>query len=103
LARLVEDVLETWRAAERLLEDLPAVDPDHETVALAIEQLRALYQQLTAHRAVSESSLAASHRAVERSQELIARVRGKLEARRDAGASRAAPREPGLEGEPAGS
>jgi hypothetical protein len=45
---IVEETLEAWRDAERLLERLPALDPDHESVALAVASLRDTYQSLTA-------------------------------------------------------
>ena len=78
MARLVEEVLEAWRAAERILDELPPVDPDHETVRVAIAQLRALYQDLTARSDAAETKLLASHHALRRSQALLDRIAARL-------------------------
>src|SRR4029078_658710 len=45
---IVEETLEAWRDAERLLRRTPPVDPDHASVALAVRSLRETYQDLTA-------------------------------------------------------
>jgi hypothetical protein len=78
MSRLVEEILETWRFGERLLEDLPPIDPDHETVRLAVEQLRAIYQELTHLRDSSQDALAASELARARTRVLLDEVSMRL-------------------------
>jgi hypothetical protein len=43
----VQEVLQTWREAERVLDALPPVDPDRQAVSLAIERLQQCYRQVT--------------------------------------------------------
>ena len=77
---IVEDALEAWREAERLLDRIPPVDPDHETVALAVVSLRHTYRNLTD--GVSErtpSMVANTRESIERTRELLARVHAKLD------------------------
>ncbi|HET8786807.1 MAG TPA: hypothetical protein VFM38_14300 [Candidatus Limnocylindrales bacterium] len=81
---IVEETLEAWRDAERLLERLPPLDPDHESVALAVGSLRDTYKTLTA--GASERTpalLARSRTSIDRSRALLDRVHGKLERNRD--------------------
>jgi hypothetical protein len=76
---IVEDALEAWREAERLLDRLTPLDPDHETVALAVASLRQTYQDLTD--GMSErtpSVIAASRESIERTRGLLARVHAKV-------------------------
>lgn len=75
MSRLVEEVLNTWRDAERLLGELAPVDPDHETIELSVVALRDVYSRLTADRELSDEALAAS-------QETLAVSRRVLEATR---------------------
>ena len=82
MSRLVEEILETWRFGERLLEDLHPTDPDHETVRLAVEQLREMYQDLTRRRDSSQDALAASDLARVRTRVLLEQVALRLETAR---------------------
>lgn len=81
---IVEETLEAWREAERLLERLPPLDPDHESVALAVASLRETYQSLTA--GASERTpalLRRSRTSIDQTRALLSRVHGKLEGYRD--------------------
>ena len=78
MPRLVEEVLESWRAAERLLEDLSDRDPDHERVALAVDRLRALYRELTSTGDGATPSSDTSEHELARAQELLDRVESTL-------------------------
>lgn len=75
---IVDDALEAWREAERLLDRLPPLDPDHETVALAVASLRQTYHDLT--NGASERTpliIAASRESIERTKGLLKQVRAK--------------------------
>ena len=76
---IVEETLEAWREAERLLERLTPLDPDHETVALAVASLRDTYQSLTAGASERTPALLAHSRtSIDRTRALLDRVHGKL-------------------------
>ncbi|MFL5686033.1 MAG: hypothetical protein ACJ77D_08270 [Chloroflexota bacterium] len=77
---IVEETLETWRDAERLLEQLPPVHPDHESVALAVSSLRETYQNLTAGASERTPAVVTHSRAsIERTRELLERIHAKLD------------------------
>jgi hypothetical protein len=78
---IVEDALKAWREAERLLDRLPPVDPDHESVALAAASLRLTYQKLTDGASERTPAIVAHTRdSIERTRALLVRVRSKLDA-----------------------
>lgn len=74
MSNAVEELLATWREAERALATLPDVSPDHETVALTVKRLRDTYQSLTAQSHTSHSAVAASRSTVEAARAVLARV-----------------------------
>ena len=77
---IVEDALEAWREAERLLDRLTPLDPDHETVALAVASLRETYQNLTD--GMSERTpvvIVHSRESIERTRSLLDHVRAKMD------------------------
>ena len=78
MALLVEEVLAAWRKGERLLESLPKLDPDRESVARSVAELRSLYSLMTDLSAVSAAKLEASRAALVRSQATIDSVRRRL-------------------------
>lgn len=78
MALLVEEVLSAWREGERLLETLPSLDPDHETVARSVAELRELYAVMTDRSDVSRAKLEVSRLALERSRATIEKVRTRL-------------------------
>ena len=75
----VEQLLHTWREAERVLDRLAPLTPDHEDIALAVARLRDCYQHLADQRASTADALADAHRAVSEAQALLDRVLGKGE------------------------
>ena len=81
MATLIEEVLATWRDAERVLATLPELDADHETVARAVLELRALYSELTAASAQSRMRLRTTRASVARTRVLLERTRGRLRGR----------------------
>jgi hypothetical protein len=77
---IVEDALEGWREAERLLDRVPPLDPDHETVALAVVSLRQTYQNLTDSASERTPSLIANTRdTIERTRKLLEEIHAKLD------------------------
>ena len=83
---IVEETLQAWREAERLLERLPPVDSDHESVAVAVSSLRETYQNLTAGASERTPALLTHSRAsIDRTRELLVRIHSKLDGRVDTG------------------
>ena len=77
---IVEDALEAWREAERLLDRLPASAPDHEDVVLAVAALRQTYKDLTD--GVSRRTprmVADSRQSIDRTKALLARVHARMD------------------------
>jgi hypothetical protein len=77
---IVEETLEAWRDAERLLKRIPPVDPDHAWVALAVRLLRETFQDLTACPS-DETPAARSHSraSIDRTREVLDRIHAKLD------------------------
>jgi hypothetical protein len=73
-ARLMADALRAWREGERTLNSIPPLTPDHETVRLAIVELRATYQRVSALNIVSEDVLAANRAAIDEAMRAIREV-----------------------------
>lgn len=75
---VVAEVLQTWREAERLLDELPPISPDHETVRLAVHSLRATYRSVSAGDAMLTPTLVAeSHERMAEARALLTLVRKK--------------------------
>lgn len=75
---VVEEVLATWRDAERLLDELPPLDPDRETVRLTVMSMRDTYQQVTTGEAMRTQAVVADSLAmIEQTRALLASIRGK--------------------------
>ncbi len=71
----VAEALEVWREAERLLEELPPLSPDHETVAVIAAESRDLYQRLTNDADLTANVLARSHQRIGEAQALLRALR----------------------------
>ena len=71
---IVEETLEAWRDAERLLKRIPPVDPDHASVALAVRSLRETYQDVTAPSDRTPAVLSQSRASIDRTRELLDRI-----------------------------
>jgi hypothetical protein len=72
---VVQEVLSTWRDAERLLDALPPADPDREMVRSAAERLQASYQQLTGDDTQTDEAIADSRATISETRDVIDRVR----------------------------
>jgi hypothetical protein len=91
MSTAVAEVLDAWRAAERLVDELPPLDPDHEPVRTAIASLRSHYQILTSLRDPTIDMVEASQRTIARVQALIVAAEARRARERridDAGPSR---------------
>ncbi len=60
---LISEVLAAWREAERVVTEHPE-GPDHDRAVLAVEQLRALYAELTSGAGGQPDSLRARLEAI---------------------------------------
>ncbi|HUP83225.1 MAG TPA: hypothetical protein VM284_03440 [Candidatus Limnocylindria bacterium] len=72
---LIVDTLKVWREAERVLQDLPPVHSDHETVRVLVIQLRSLYARLSETRDVSGDVIDRSKAQIEAAKTLLRKVR----------------------------
>jgi chromosome segregation ATPase len=74
----VEEALQVWRDGERLLEELPPLTADHETVRLNVAALREAYRTLTGQSSSSKEQIADCQRQIASAHETIRHVREKL-------------------------
>jgi predicted nucleic acid-binding Zn-ribbon protein len=75
----VEQALNTWREGERLLEELPALTADHETVRLELIRLRNAYRQITGRSAASREAIASCEATISSARQSILAIRAKLQ------------------------
>jgi hypothetical protein len=75
---LIDQALETWREGERLLDELPPLTPDHETVRIELIRLREAYRQLTGRSTASAETLTSCADTVAAAHTTIRTVREKL-------------------------
>ncbi len=85
----VTDALETWREAERLFDELPALSPDHETAALICRECRRVYQRLATTAYLTNGEVRATRDAIAETRRLLRDIRAKHVP--------AVPRDPSLE------
>jgi hypothetical protein len=83
-AQLIETALAEWREGERVLRDLPRLDPDHETVRLAVMGLRDTYHELAQLSVATAEQLAGCRERIEAAREVIASSRARLDGGRGA-------------------
>lgn len=81
----VAAALVTWRDAERLLEELTPLSPDHETASLMAASMRATCELLSASPSMSEEALRHTGAAIDHVRMVLAaiRMRHASTARRD--------------------
>jgi len=75
---LAGDVLDTWGDARELLDRLPPLSPDHETVRLAVARLQGTYQILTDRFGRSSDAVIGSEAVLRDAEALIAKISAKL-------------------------
>lgn len=80
---LADDVLETWGDARELLDRLPPLSRDHETVRLAVTRLQGTYQILTDRFGRSSDAVIGSEAVLRDAEALIAKISAKLLVERD--------------------
>jgi hypothetical protein len=71
----IEEVLSAWRDAERLLESLPPLHPDRETVSVMVARLQETYRTLAVLGADTAMTITASVRTVAEARSLLRQVR----------------------------
>ena len=84
MARLVEDVLESWRACERLVDDGAIVEPERGMLEQTAGRLRDAYQLLTAAPEPPAEVVRSSEAWLLEAQDLLDRVAGRSESGRPA-------------------
>jgi hypothetical protein len=67
---LIVDTLKVWREAERVLQALPPIDPNHEIVRRLVIDLRAMYADLSEKAATADVVAAARARLEEAKEHL---------------------------------
>lgn len=85
---LADDVLEAWDDARHLLDRLPPLSRDHETVRLAVTRLQGTYQILTDRFGRSSNAVIGSQAVLRDAEALIAKISAKLLADPDSKAER---------------
>jgi hypothetical protein len=73
----VQESLQTWREAERVLDALPPVDPDRQAVSLAIERRQQCYRQVTDSDGLSVDVIETTSRTLEDAHGILIRVKAK--------------------------
>ncbi len=77
-AQMIEKALAEWREGERVLRDLPRLDPDHEALRLTVIELREAYRDLTEGGSLNPDRREMWRRRIETAHETIVRVQAKL-------------------------
>jgi hypothetical protein len=77
-SQLIERALAEWRDGERLLRDLPPINPEHETVRLEVIRLRDTYRRLSELSPDSSDQIAECRRDIDLAHETIVGVRARL-------------------------
>jgi hypothetical protein len=72
---MVEEILATWRDAERLLDALSPVGPEHETVRRTVIGLQASYRDLTSEQTRTDEVIASSRATVIEAHRVIEAIR----------------------------
>jgi hypothetical protein len=67
----MEDALRAWREGERVLDTLPPLSPDHESVRLAIVDLRMTYQRVASLKVATRDVLTVNREAIEEARKVI--------------------------------
>jgi hypothetical protein len=80
-AKLVEEVRDAWLEGQHLLEQLPPLSSDHETVRLAVVQLKQTYARLSKAATISHDVRAECERTMSESLRLILSARDRLQRR----------------------
>ena len=75
---LADGVLEVWGDARDLLDRLPPLSRDHETVRLAVTRLQGTYQILTDRFGRSSDAVIGSEAVLRDAEALIAKISAKL-------------------------
>ena len=80
VAKTVEEVLAAWREAERVLDTLPPMSADHESVRRTVVDLRQTYKAITTNAERTTEIIDRTHRAITAAHEVLAKFDGKSDA-----------------------
>ena len=75
---VVEELLATWREGERLLEELPPLSPDRETVMLCVAALKVDYASLTDLTGTTTAKIRATKGTIERARMVLSSAKERL-------------------------
>jgi hypothetical protein len=80
MAVLIEELLEVWREAERVLDELPDATPERTLLEVEVIQLRSVHQRLTDRRIEHTAHLIAGSRdTIEAARRTIERARLRID------------------------
>lgn len=72
---LIVDTLKVWREAERVLQELPPLDANHEAARLLVIELRALYAEVSEASALTAERIAGYRAVLEQATARISTLR----------------------------
>ena len=81
---LIQDTIDLWQEAERELDALPPLSPDHELVALIVADMRETYTRLTTAREWSATEVQSGRQHIESSRALLEAIHGRRPTRGEA-------------------
>jgi hypothetical protein len=73
--QVLEDALDAWQQGSELLESLPALSPDHETVRLTVMRLRGVYEEIVARRHQGTAVISSSRKTIAAANDTLRTVR----------------------------
>ena len=80
MAVLIEELLDVWREAERVLDELPEATPERGMLEVEVIELRSVHQRLTDRRIEQTANLiAGSRETIEATRRTIERARQRID------------------------
>jgi hypothetical protein len=80
MAVLIEELLDVWREAERVLDELPDATPERSLLEVEVVELRSVHQRRTDRRIEQTAHLiAGSRETIEATRRTIERARQRIE------------------------
>jgi hypothetical protein len=86
MAVLIEELLDVWREAERVLDELPEANPERHVLEGQLTQLRSVHRHLTDRRIEHTAHMiAASRGTIDAARQTIERARERIDGARTTG------------------